>query len=129
MARCGEGPKQHIHQYLFIPPQPISFSLFVIFELRFLNQINLSCILSLTFLCCLSFFLSTSLIFVAFFHQCTYQFLSPEGFDGFLCAISSQSDPSSDKYSFQRPLTGNESISGFSSHSLLPGNLTCQKNE
>lgn len=73
----------------------------------------------------LSFFLSPSLIFVAFFHQCTYQFLSPAGFKGSLCAASSQSDPSSDKYSFQRPFTGNEPISGFS-RLLLAGNLSCK---
>lgn len=72
------------------------------------------------------FFPPPSLIFVAFFHQCTYQFLPPEGFNGFLCAVSRQSDPSSDKYSFQRPFTGNEPIGGFSSRSLLAGNLTCE---
>lgn len=37
-----------------------------------------------------------------------------------------QSDPSSDKYSFQRPFTGNEPISWFSLQPLLAGNLTCE---
>lgn len=56
----------------------------------------------------------------------TYQFLSPVGFNRFLCAISSQSCPSSDKYSFQPSFTGSEPISGFSPWCLLTGNLACQ---
>lgn len=115
------------HSLIFIhSPSPLtSYSLFVIFELRSIYQINVS----------RTYFLKIPLLspcfffshFVAFFHQCTYQFLSPAGFNGFLCAISSQSDPSSDEYSFQRPFTGNEPISGFSSRSLLAGNLSCKK--
>ena len=75
-------------------------------------------------LLCLSFCLSPT-PFCGIFPS-AHLSISPEGFHGFLRAISSQSDPGSDKYSLQRPFTGNEPISGFSSHSLLAGNLTCQ---
>lgn len=125
IQHCGEGPKgTHSLIFIYSLSPLISFSLFVIFELRSIYQINLSCIYfpPPVSCCCLPLF--SSLIFVAFFHRCTYQFLSPEGFNGFLCAVSSHPDPSSDKYSFQRHFTGSELISGFSSHSLLAGNLT-----
>lgn len=41
--------------------------------------------------------------------------------NSFLRAISSQSNPRSDKNSFQRLFTGSEPISGYSSHSLMAG--------
>lgn len=94
MALCGEGPKG-THSLIFIySPSPLFTYLSSL-----IRQINSSRI----------YFpppvplLSPPLIFVAFFHQCTYQFFSSVGFNGFLCAVSSHSDPSSDKYSFSTP--------------------------
>lgn len=106
----------------------IFFSLFVIPELRSMYQIECSCI-SCPQIPLLSLFIPLSLPHYCGIFPSAHLSISlfPVGFNGFLCAVSSQSDPSSDKYSFQRPFTGNEPISGFSSHSMLAGKLTCKK--